>query len=140
MLGVALETKRGEALLRSDPAAAEIHCAAIAAVWGVLLVLPGNTFSTTPSYDAMAHIMPEWCWGVMMLALSCQGIVGVVTAMQSLRRTAALYGVVSWSLIAWLLVLANPWATGGYVYLLTAITHGSTYWRLGARYVGKSAR
>lgn len=131
MLGVQRETKRGLTLLASDPGAAEIHCALVAAVWGVLLAAPGDTFATSPSYEAMSAIMPEWYWGGALLTLACAGLVGAWRQVYALRRAVALAGVIAWGLIAWLLVISNPLATGGYVYLLTAITHGSTYWRLG---------
>lgn len=42
-------------------------------LWGMLLLWPGDTFGR-PTYNGMAHVMPEDCWGFVFLATSAMQI------------------------------------------------------------------
>lgn len=49
-------------------------------IWGVLLLIPTNTFANGHAYQAMADLAPEEVWGVVMLTLGCGQLLGFVLA------------------------------------------------------------
>lgn len=57
--------------------ALEWFCAVHTAGWGVILLLPFDTFSS-PSYEILKRFGPEWCWGLGLTLLGLAWLGGLL--------------------------------------------------------------
>lgn len=73
--------------------------------WGAWIVMPWDTFHTSPSYKVLSFIAPEWLWGATALLIGTCRINGLVFDNYPLRIFAAGAGCgiwwTTWVGIAW---------------------------------------
>ncbi|WP_145052463.1 hypothetical protein [Paenibacillus xylanexedens] len=115
----------------------ELSLAFIASFWGVLLVLPFNTFATSSAYAPMSNVMPESAWGVLMLFLSGLLLYGMLSGRFLVRRYALLVATFVWLFIGSMLFFGNPASTGWGAYLNYAILSSWAYMRVGEQRHGR---
>lgn len=111
--------------------------------WGVVLLMPGNTFATSRTYQAVAFA-PEWFWAIVMmtfggvqllvLLLSLSAFLTIridLLRLRPIRRRISYIGVFLWGAIAAMLFISNPASTGWGTYFF-AYTLGNAWvvWRL----------
>lgn len=47
-------------------------------MWGVVLLLPTETFASANTWEFFASVMPEWMWGALMLGLGSARLIGLI--------------------------------------------------------------
>jgi hypothetical protein len=105
--------------------------------WGGWLLNPvWNSFSTTPSFAAMAALAPEWAWGAAVMLIGLAEGYGLLADVPILRKVTALLLTFVWASVGAMIAYANIAATGVVVYPLLAVSSGWAYLRLMARYRG----
>ena len=90
---------------------------AILLLFGIILLSPYNTFSTSRVYDMMAGIAPEDVWGLVCLLigggrLAVLLINGLWRRSPHLRAAAAVLSCCIWTLVALSLLDAGTFSTG----------------------------
>ena len=56
---------------------------------GTWLLLPINTFASTPSYQLLADIAPEWVWGLLFLIFGITQLTSVSLDQVRMRRISS---------------------------------------------------
>lgn len=98
--------------------------------WGVVLFLPGNTMSVSPSYDIFLSLANEQVWGVFFISSGAFGLWAVFSKTTEVRIVAAMLLSVMHGMVAMLLVLGNPFNTGTGTYAIIAVAVSLRLWRL----------
>jgi hypothetical protein len=103
---------------RNDPrpvfdARMAIHLAlTLVLAWlGFVLVLPGNTFDTTPAWRIFARSATEGEWAMMFFAGAIVGALGIDTRHRWLKLVSILLLATAHGTLAILFLVSNP--TGG---------------------------
>ncbi len=95
-------------------ARAAIH-AALAAImgWlGFILILPGDSFVTSSSFNVMSQIADENTWAISFGIAASAGAVGMATSNRKLRLASVLVLSTAHGIFALCLLTANPLSTG----------------------------
>lgn len=98
-----------------------IH-AALSAVMGWLgfvLILPGSTFDGNPAWRIFASMGAEDTWALSFWLVACAGLIGLTTAMPSLRLFCVIVLSTAHGTVALLFLFSNPagGASGTYAVL-----------------------
>lgn len=78
-------------------------CAAMILAWGIVLLLPGETF-TSPAYEFLADLGTEAAWGSTLIVIGALRVVALIVnghwqeGSPVMRAVAAALGVIVWSL------------------------------------------
>lgn len=80
----------------------ELVSAGVALVWGVVLLLPGDLFAGIQRYVALAVAVPDWVWGLLLLAFGLTVI--LLSPLRWRKEAHAGLGVV-WTLVVILIFL-----------------------------------
>lgn len=83
--------------------------------WGILLLLPFDTFDSARSYNFI-RIIPENAWGIIALLIGAMQITGTLTHDKKLRKTGTLSAAIFWVLVGAALFLGNKLGTGVVAY------------------------
>ncbi|RYG40880.1 hypothetical protein EON79_21815, partial [bacterium] len=65
--------------------------------WGISLLWPGDGFATSPNFQPMAWIAPDWAWGTLAVTVGVFRAVGLTFRLVWARLFAALGGGAVWS-------------------------------------------
>jgi hypothetical protein len=110
---------------------AEALAGLAAALWGLILMLPGDTFATSRSFDAMATSgIAEWIWGAVAVAVGVAQVAGLIFDHWQTRRAAAMALTGLWMFIAAMTGIANVIGPVWAVYLLLSCSAGWAYCRM----------
>jgi hypothetical protein len=71
-------------------------------LWGLWLVLPWSTFATGYVFSAMAHLAPEWMWGIDAMFTSTIMMYGVAKDSYKPLRRGSLAGFYYWLTISFM--------------------------------------
>lgn len=104
----------------ADTRGAEVLSAVTAWSWGILLLLPARTFDLSPSYEIMAALLPEPCWGGIALAVGALQSLAMCGNVRLLRYPAALLSMILWTTAAAMFLVANPGTHAPVVYGILA--------------------
>lgn len=103
---------------------AEVQSALALVLWGFWLWNPHwQTFASSKSFDAMAHIAPEWVWGSVMLAIGLLQIAAFVGEHIKIRVAACSGGAFIWTTITVMFAQANIASTGTPAYTLFTLSN-----------------
>lgn len=99
---------------------------ALAAVlFGMWLLIPNDTFGTSPTYMVMAMIASDEVWGLAFLLSGIAAIFSIVYSSVYVQRWFAILILALWTFISASFFVSNPYATGGITYFIRAV---STFW------------
>lgn len=106
-------------LLQSDVEWAEIVSILGALIWGIVLMLPFDTFSTSKTYNLISFL-PEWLWSVAFLTFFVCQSGAILYANIVWRVRMVIVGAIVWATICSMAVGANPVSTA-YFYLIPTL-------------------
>lgn len=120
-------------LRRSDPEPLEFFLGLLSCVWGVFLLIPGNSWDSNPAYDLIREALR---WEQLAGLLWCaQGGLQLHMPREShrpcLRAVLALWGASQWFLILASIAVARPLSTGTPVYSVLTLSSIWVIYRLG---------
>ena len=105
----------------------KIFSTSIAMWWGVVLILPFDTFSTALSYKAMAGIAPEFYWGLLMLIMGLAHLIGITYSLKKIEKASFLIATFVWIFIAAMFTIGSPPNTASGTYALIGLLTGWLY-------------
>lgn len=112
------------ALWRVDTRAAELISAAILGnVWGVWLLLPLHTFSSSATYRPMSTIGNELGWGLVLLFIALIQSAALVFEWRRWRFIGALLSAAAYAFIAVMFGMGNPPGVGLPTYGILALSN-----------------
>ena len=94
----------------------EVLRLAISVFWGCMLLLPGDLFTTTKTFNAMSKIAPENVWGVIPFCILFVYVFPARGGSNLFRKAAILLLALFWLVITMSVLFANPLSTAGTVY------------------------
>lgn len=98
------------------------YSALIKIAWGLVLILPDNTFAANPkSYTNMMAIATEQQWAIYLLIIGALHTLSVLIYDIRFRITMQILSVGTWLFIATQFWLSNPIGTGKITYGIAAI-------------------
>ena len=108
-----------------------IHAAltAVMAWLALVLALPSDTFSSSPSFHVMAAMASEDHWAMAFWLVASVGFVGLLTQDQVLRLGSVLVLATMHGVVAGLFALANPATTATGTYGVLAALGYYLAWR-----------
>lgn len=125
-----IELKVGPVTLRplwwwnADSRIIEAFSGMLAWYWGILLLLPFDTFGAGRSYIVMQQIATEEAWGVFYCIIGLIQSIAMCGNVYYLRFPASLLAVIGWSAASMMVGLANPVGHGLAIYGLLALANG----------------
>lgn len=120
-----------ELLMDKDFEASELFSGIAALGWGLLVAWPFiDTFSTSPTFTAMAQIAPEWAWGWGGICTGAMQLAALILGTHRLRYLATWLVLVGWLFMACTFVRSNPWSTASVIYPTLALSDAWAVWRL----------
>ena len=87
-------------MFRHNPLSVELISANMCFLWGVWLLLPGDIFTISTSYNAMSALAPDYVWGVSMALLGMAQWVFIFDDHLKGREVVMLLGGLAWLFIA----------------------------------------
>lgn len=121
----------GRILAEHDTEPTELSGGALKVMLGFWLLLPWQTFSSSPTFERLA-VVPEWLWGGVLLSIGVGHLAALHDGYAPWRRGASLAGFLIWFSMAVTFVFANPPAMGWLLFMLAALAQGWCYIRLRA--------
>lgn len=110
-----------EVLRLAHPRLGALIYGVIALMWGLWLANPWlESFDSSPSYAALAQVLPEWAWGLVMIALGVLTLYSISQQFGRLRRWLSLIHVIFWMFVSTLLAIGNLSSAGIPVYYVIA--------------------
>lgn len=125
-----LQERAWQLIVRRDIDLLEITFGLLMTGWGIQLLMPWSTFSTSISYRALAQIMPEWAWGALLTWVGITKIGAYLLNHRRVRMAATLGAVMIWTFLSVVFGAANPYGTGIVVYPVLAFVSALIFWRL----------
>ena len=120
--------------LRGKVRAIEVSITSLSLWWGIILILPFHTFSTSDSYAAMQQIAEENVWAVFMLLLGTVQLAGMVFDRFHLKRTGLLIATFIWFFIASMFAMGTPITTATGTYVIMGCLSGWLYMKVGEQF------
>lgn len=106
---------------------AELFLSALALSWGMWLLLPFESYTTTPTYRYLSAWGPEWIFGMLTMLVGIIQYVGVLLGVTNyfqqwrFRIGGGILGVAIWGSIALSFWLSNPFSTAPIIYTITLL-------------------
>lgn len=133
-----------------DTEPTEVIAGGFALYWAVLLSLQLDTFGTSPSYAVMRNRAPEWVWACVFALLVVLPILAWLRNSLWLRLVGLAGHSLIWPGVAYMVLAANPYSTGGvygvlalgisWVFCRVCGTHGPEVVALGVGIMGRVRR
>lgn len=121
----------GRILAEHDTEPVELLSGALKLALGVHLLLPWPTFPNNPRLYADMTVLPEWAWGIALIAISIGHLGALRDGAPSWRQWAAFTAFLVWIALGVTFVHTQPTALIGPTLLLFALASGWCYVRLG---------
>lgn len=102
-------------------------CAALLS--GIVLILPLQTFATSPSYSLFAAWAPETIWGVSFLGAGVAQIAAALYDQVVMRRIAAVILGVLFAVIGTGIMLVNPPSAVAPILLALTLGQLGAFWQ-----------
>lgn len=107
----------------------ELLFSLIAIIWGLWLLLPFNSFGSSPSWSAMLAFASEDTWAIWILIIGLIQFLGVACNYESSRKRSPFVLFLTWLCVAAGLIFTSPITTGIPLYGSIAIIQGLLYLR-----------
>ena len=108
----------------------EMMSGMLALFWGIILLLPFDTFSSTPSYFAMQTIAPEIAWGLAVAIGGMAQMISVLFLSNYARKLTAGISIFIWWFVAGMFIVSNSISTAVPVYSIIALSSSWSFIRL----------
>jgi hypothetical protein len=118
-------------LAEHDTEPTELSGGLLKAVIGFWLLLPVQTFSNAPAFEAVS-VIPESAWGVFLVVVGVLHLAALRNGHAGWRRWAALIGCFIWCAMGLTFMAANPAGIGPLLFVGAGLAQGWCYSRLGA--------
>lgn len=79
----------------------------LALIWGMVLLFPGDSFSSPSRVNLMSHYAPDTVWGVLLISVSIPMLVVNKTRFYRFRRFAHIFYWIFWLGITCLAVYSS---------------------------------
>lgn len=99
----------------------EVFSSLLAWCWGILLILPYDTFGSTLSYRTMAFLAPEESWGFLFILIALLHGLSLCAGFFELRVPACWLASFIWSFVGVLFAIANPQGIAPWLWLSLAL-------------------
>lgn len=117
--------------------AVEVATTSIAIWWGIILILPYDTFSEAVAYGAMSTLAPEFVWALVLLLIGFLQLYGIVRDHYSFKRFTLLFATGVWIFIATMFALGSPFNTATGTYVIIGCLTGWLYTKVGEQKHGR---
>jgi hypothetical protein len=105
----------------------ELFGAAWAFALGFWLLVPFDTFATTPTFRVLAAISIEGLWGAALFAFGLWRFDAILMNRRDTNHALTMAAVVLWGSLAVLFFLGNPAAPGAALFMLLATLESLSY-------------
>jgi hypothetical protein len=102
--------------------ALEAFSGTLALYWGILLLLPFDTFGASPSYAMMAALGSEAWWGCVFLLIGSSQWLSI-TRCRWLRALSFHLAIIGWGFACVMFSVSNPITHAPGIYGLLAVSH-----------------
>ncbi len=99
-----------------------IHAAltAVMAWLAIVLIIPGDTFASSPTFSLMADLAGEERWAMAFWGAASIGLAGITASSRVFRLVSVLVVATMHGIVAIFFVLGNPVTTGTGTYAIMA--------------------
>lgn len=112
----------------------EVMSGIAALAWGLwLLIPPLDSFASSPTYNTMAMIAPEWLWGLAMSFFGSFQVQAAISHTLRSRKIAAITSSVMWLFITTMLAIGNLASTATVIYGVFTVFTVWSYLRISQR-------
>lgn len=111
--------------------AVEVATTSLAIWWGIILLLPFNTFVISSSYSAMAGLATETAWGIIMLAQGVIQLTSMVFRFKKIKQFSYLVATFLWFFIAAMFAVGELSNTATGTYAIIGCLTGWLYLKVG---------
>lgn len=101
--------------------------------WAIVLLLPGNTFITSPAFSTM-DFWPETWWGALSGMLFCCYTISGILQWQRTFAAVSFLASLWWLFVSVSIYLALPLSTGTAIYPVVFVNTGWVFLRYMARH------
>lgn len=106
--------------------------------WAILLFAPWwDVFDSSPSYNVLSGLLPEWMWGIVLLSISLFWIVNIVRLNDTIRGYCSLISSFFWVIVTMNFVLTASIPTGVVAYGLMALLSSVIYLKITRKYLNE---
>ena len=88
----------------------------VTTAWGVVLLLPFQTFQTSNSFPILAEVAPEWLMGLVFFLLGLTQIYSMLRPEWKIHRVTTFIACLIWAFVSVGLFIANPTGTSSAIY------------------------
>lgn len=120
--------------LRTETKVTQRGLGVLSLLWGVVLLWPTNTYGTTPSFNLLAHTIPEDALGAAFALVGLCKIASSLWGSLRVRGFFAALGFGMWLFVALSIFASVAFSTGWVVYSFVAWLSGYNFWQLWLRY------
>lgn len=113
-----------------DTEPTELYFSIISMLWGLWLLAPAESFTTSQAFTAMAGIAPEQVWGMVILCVGALRLHALATGNWLARKSIAFLAALFWIFVALMFAMSSIASTGVPVYTLHALASIWVYVRL----------
>ena len=111
----------------------EIALIALLFWWSFILILPMDTFSSSPSYKAMAGIAPEEVWSVGFFIAAALSFIGMIYERKNIRMVGLIVGSWLWIFVSAMMAIGNVATTATGTYFVIFCLNAFVVYKVGER-------
>jgi hypothetical protein len=112
----------GIKMIHYDTRALEFTLSFQCVAWGIWLILPLDTFSSSQVYSIISRILPEWVWGIIFLTAGILQIYSVHQYHWAFRRLMATVVLFLWVIVDVSLWVSRSSSAASITYLVFALS------------------
>lgn len=122
----------------SDTDLLELTSAAATVLWGIWVALPWQAFRDSRVYHTLTSVMPQSCYGVLVLTVGLVQFIGLVSHSIRLRRLSNMAAFCCWAWLAIVFAIDNMRLPEVVMYLVFAFASALVFLRIRRYYVIRS--
>lgn len=97
---------------------------------GAILLLPSNTFGTTPAWSKFAEVGSETTWGIIFILVGGAGSLGIDTSRHWLKVASVLILATAHGTLSTMFLRGNPVGGASWTFAMIAVQGYYLVWRL----------
>lgn len=123
-------TRLIEVILKKDFEFSELLSGLVLIGWSIVLLMPWNTFESAHSFDAMAALLPESMWGLLLGWVGVTQVGALALSQYRVRLVSSLIACCTWVFIGIVIGWSNPQGLWIAIYPQLAASAAWSFWRL----------